>query len=474
MYRAAGALLIVRDEIEGFHDRISASTLWAMPRRVVITGLGTASSLGIGISALWEGLVAGRCGLGPVTRFDPGGFRCRLAGEIKDLSAKDHVPKSYRKAVKVMARDTEIAVVAARLAVQDAGLQTRGTSEDGGVTTYPGERTACHIGAGLIAAETDELTSALVTARGEDGVFDLKKWGTVGGGGGMNNLQPLWMLKYLPNMLACHVTIIHGAEGPSNTLTCGEASGLLSIGESCRVIQRGAADVGFAGGAESKVNLMGVLRLEFSGRLAETGAATSGEAVVRPYDARSPGSILGEGGGILVLEEEAGAASRGAKAYCRLAGFGAGQSRVANIPSLGRDMVSGEGLEVAIEGALRDAGVTPETIDAIIPQAWGVPSVDETEASTLRAIFGERLSSIPLVTLTPMIGDCTAGNGGIHAAVGAMCLREQRLPARLHSGSPMGGLNAGPSPSESRAMRNVLVCTSGMGGQNAAIVLQAM
>lgn len=446
-----------------------------MPRRVVITGLGTASALGIGASSLWEGLVAGRCGLGPISRFDPAGFTCRLAGEIKDLSAKDHVPKSYRKAVKVMARDTEIAVVAARLAVMDAGLHTRGTSEEGGATTYPGERTACHIGAGLIAAETDELSSALVTARRDDGAFDLKKWGTVAsGGGGMNNLQPLWMLKYLPNMLACHVTIIHGAEGPSNTITCGEASGLLSIGESCRVIQRGAADVGFAGGAESKINLMGVLRLELSGRLANTAEATRGDLVVRPYDSASPGSVLGEGGGILMLEEESHAIARGARPYARLAGFGAGQSRVPNIPSLGRDAVSGEGLEVAIEAALRDAGLTPDAIDAIIPQAWGVPAVDNAEVSAIRAAFGPRLPGIPFVTLTPMIGDCTAGNGGIHAAVAAMCIREQRLPARLHAGSPAGGIDAGPAPSQSRPLRNVLVCTSGMGGQNAAIVLQAV
>lgn len=417
----------------------------------------------------------GRCGLGPVTRLDPSGFRCRLAGEIKDLSAKDHVPKGYRKAVKVMARDTEIAVVAARLAVMDAGMQTRGTADEGVATTYSAERTACHIGAGLIAAETDELTMALATSRDERGVFDLKKWGTAeGGGGGMNNLQPLWMLKYLPNMLACHVTIIHGAEGPSNTLTCGEASGLLSIGESCRVIQRGAADVGFAGGAESKINLMGMMRLELSGRLAETGTSTRGDEVVKPYDPESPGSILGEGGGILVLEEEECAAARGAKPYARLAGFGAGQSRVPNIPSLGRSKVSGEGLEVAIGAALRDAKVGPVGIDAIIPQAWGVPSMDEAEADALRAIFGTRLATIPLVTLTPVLGDCTAGNGGIHAAVGAMCIKEQRLPARLQTGSPAGGLDVGPAPSQARVLRNVLVCTSGMGGQNAAIVLQAM
>src|SRR5690606_32200745 len=179
--------------------------------------------------------------------------------------AKDYVPKSYRKAVKVMARDIELAVAAAKCAVEDARLVTRGALPDGSSegTTYPASRMGCQIGAGLIAAETDELTAALATAAttAADGrpTLDLKAWGDAEGGqGAMNNLQPLWLLKYLPNMLACHVTIIHGAEGPSNTITCAEASGLLSIGESVRVIQRGDADLCFSGGAEAPINHMRV------------------------------------------------------------------------------------------------------------------------------------------------------------------------------------------------------------------------
>ena len=229
-----------------------------MQRRVFITGVGAITGLGVGASALWEGLCAGKSGIGPVTRFDATGFRCRLASEVKNFSAKDFVPKSYRKAVKVMARVTELAVGAAKCAAEDAGLVTKASLEaDASKTlTYPLDRIGCHIGAGLICAETAEISSAMVTAR-EPGAsselvektngLTLKRWGAIPpeGGGGMDNLQPLWMLKYLPNMLACHVSIIHGTEGPSNTITCAEASGLLSIGESHRVIERGAAELCF-------------------------------------------------------------------------------------------------------------------------------------------------------------------------------------------------------------------------------------
>src|ERR1051325_7174525 len=288
-----------------------------MPRRIFITGVGAITGLGIGVAALWEGLCAGRSAIGPIRRFDPSGFPWRLGAEVQDFSAKDFVPKSYRKAVKVMVRDTELAVAAAKLAADDAGLVTKaqqGENASGGPSlTYAPERVGCHIGAGLICSDTQEISAAMVTARegspspdqlARTNGLTLKAWGSVKphGGGGMENLQPLWMLKYLPNMLACHVTIIHGTEGPSNTVTCAEASALLCIGESCRVIERGAADVCFSGGAESKLNLMGVVRQGLTGRLAETGDAKD-HSVLRPYDPQARGTVPGEAGGLLILEE---------------------------------------------------------------------------------------------------------------------------------------------------------------------------
>ncbi len=437
-----------------------------MDRRVVITGLGVVSGFGVGVGALWSALNEGRTCLGPITRFDPSGFATRLAAQLPDaFAAKDFVPKSYRKATKVMARDSEIAVAAARCAVEDAGLVTRGSEGENPTPTYPASRLGCQIGAGLIAAETDEMAAAMATAVGDDGRFSLRRWGGEGGQG-MEALTPLWLLKYLPNMLACHVTIIHGAEGPSNTITCAEASALLSIGESMRVIQRGAADACFSGGGESRLNVMGLLRWTLAGMLAPTGDETDGSRIVRPYDPAAAGGLLGEGGGILILEEERAAAARGARVHARLAGFGASQSE----PDY-RDGERDEGMRCAIENALDDAGVSASQVDAVVPMGSGVARLDAAESGALRAVFGDRLSQVPLVTLAPNVGNCTAGHAGIQAAVAAMCLREQRLPARLHAGSPGPGLDAGARGAAAANLNCVLVCTGSLGGQNAAAVL---
>ena len=438
-----------------------------MSRRILITGLGVVSPFGVGVDALWEGLLAGESRLRPIERFDPSGFRCRLAGEVRDFAAKDHVPKSYRKAVKVMARDIELAVGAAKAAVEHAGIQTKGILPEGSTDapTYAPNRVGCHIGAGLIAAETDELTGALATARGADGRFDLKAWGS----SGVNNLQPLWLLKYLPNMLACHVTIIHDAQGPSNTITCAEASGGLSIGESMRVIERGDADLCFSGGAESKINLMGVLRMDLAGRLAETGAEQDGARVVRPYDRSAPGGVLGEAGAIVMLEAADTAQRRSARGLAELVGFGAGQS-----PWSDDAAVRAEGLIGAIESALEDAGVRAQDIDAVVPHGSGIREVDAEEAAALRKVFGARLREVPLVTVTPNVGDAMAGGGGLAACVGAMCLARQALPARLHAGASAEDLQAGAAPQRDARLRHVLVCTNALGGQNAALVLRAV
>lgn len=452
-----------------------------MPRRVVITGIGVVSPLGVGRGPYWDGLCEGRSAIAKPSLFDASGFATRLAGQLPaDFSAKDYVPKSYRKAVKVMARDSEIAVAAAKLAAEDAGLITRGTLDGAaGTQTYSGDRMGCQIGAGLINAETDELTSALATSTNESGAFDHKKWGTTeGGGGGMNNLQPLWMLKYLPNMLACHVTIIHGCEGPSNTITCAEASGLLCVGEGMRVIQRDAADVSFAGGCESKVNLMGTLRWTLLHRLAPCTEADAPEAVVRPFDPAAPGTVLGEGGGIVVLEEREKAIARGAPIYAELAGFGAAHSpppayeAIRTKQKQQADDQPGDGVRFAVEAALADAGVGPGEIDAIVPTGAGICADDAQEAAGLRAVFGDRLNELPLITLTPAIGQTVSGHGGLQIAAGALAIKDQRLPARIHTGAPSAGLLAGQSSQRETDLRYILVVSSALGGQNAAAVLR--
>ncbi len=436
-----------------------------MCRQVVITGLGVVTPLGVGVEALWRGLCAGACAIAPTRAVDASEYRCRHAAEVADFSAKDFVPKNYRKAVKVMARDTELAVAAAKLAVEDAGIVTKGYAEEGAALTYAPARVGCQIGAGLINAEVPELSAALATATDDSGAFTLERWGTTG----IGNLTPLWMLKYLPNMLACHVTIIHDARGPSNTLTCSQASGLLSIGESMRVIEQGRADACFAGGGESKINHMGLMRFELAREAAPTESGTPGESIVRPYDPAATGTVPGEGAGIVVLESAETASARGAEAYARVDGFGAGQS-----PSRGDAARRAEGLIAAINAALRDAGVGPDSIDAIVPHAAGVTHFDEEEAHALREVFGPRLGSIPMVTITPAIGELSAGAGGVAVAVAAMALRHQSLPARLNAGHPAPPLRAGPAPAGQASLRRVLVCTNSLAGQNAALVLSAL
>lgn len=435
---------------------------------VVITGVGAVTAFGVGIEALWDGLLKGESRLRPITRFDASAFPSKLGAEVTDFSARNFVPKTYRKAVKVMARDIELAVGAAKCAVEDAGLSTKGCPrEEGAEPTYPARRVGCHIGAGLIAAELDELTGALATAVDENGEFSLKQWGdSEGGDGAMGNLQPLWLLKYLPNMLACHVTIIHDAQGPSNTITCAEASGVLSVGESLRVIQRGDADLCFSGGAENKISEMGLLRMDLAGRLAHTGDATDGSTVVRPFDPDATGGLLGEGGGILMLERESCARDRGATIYARVSGFGAGHA-----PRSDDDDVRSKGLRFAIERAINDAGISPDDIDAVLPHASGIPALDREEIAALRAVFGDRLKNIPLVTITPNIGDTMAGHGSLAIGVGAMCVRRRTFPARLHAGTPLADLDAGAADVRDASISHMLVCTNALGGQNGAVVL---
>lgn len=415
------------------------------------------SAAGIGIDALWDALGAGRSCIGPITSFDAEGFPSRLAAQVPEFSVRDWVPKSYRKATKVMARDIELAVVSAKLAVDDAKLVTRGSEDENAKLTYPASRLGCHVGAGLIAAETNELSYAFASARSDADPtkLDLKKWGT----SGMGNLPPLWLLKYLPNMLACHVTIVHGAEGPSNTITCGEASSLSSLGESARVIERGKADASIAGGGESKLNPMGMMRMWYAGQLAEVtedDASRVGD-IVQPFANVSRGGIAGESSGLLVLEALESARARGASVHAVLSGFGAAMDVAdATDSDPGASywpIGTHQGVVGAVELALQDANLSPDDIDLIVPQGVGVPSRDQAEWNALAEVFGDRLDSIARIDLVPIIGLSWASQGAVQTAVAAACLSRGEIPVT------------------DQKPRHALVCSYSMGGLAAAVVL---
>src|SRR5688572_13110329 len=399
-------------------------------KRVVITGIGVVSPIGIGTKAFWENLLAGKCGIRRIEQFDPSGFACQIAGEAPAYKIGDYVPKSYRKATKVMARDIELAVIAADDAFKDAGLKSKAYVE---TPEFDHTRFGCNIGAGLISAELNELTAAMHTARSDAGLpasagssssnkLDLHRWGAEG----MNQLTPLWLLKYLPNMLACHVTIIHGLMGPSNTITCAEASSHLAIGEAFRTIQRGKADLAICGGAESRINPMGQIRQGLLGRLNESHNDSPADAV-RPFDVDANGTVLGEGGGLFILEEFEHAKKRRAKIYAELVGFAASQDTY----KVTEPDPTGHSYGKAIENALRDAKLAANDVDLIIPHGEGTPARDRAELNGLRKAFGERMATVPMAPIKSQIGLLGPGCGA-DAAAAVLSIHHGKIPPAVN------------------------------------------
>jgi len=432
-----------------------------MVRPVAITGLGVVTPIGSGMDEYWAALCAGQGAIGEIKLFDAGSFPCRIGGQMEGFSARPFVPKNYRKAVKVMARDIEIAVAAADLAVRDSHINTRGIDPD--AVDIDSNRLGCNIGAGLICTDLDELASAVNTAV-VDGKFDLRLWGQAG----MANLTPLWLLKYLPNMLACHVTIIHGAEGPSNTITCGDASSHLAVGEAARLIALGRADAIIAGGAESKLNPMGLLRQTLLGRVCTSGNDTP-EQACRPFDEGHAGTVVGEGGGMLLLEDVARAQSRGADIHAQIVGFGA-----ASDPG-GIDVSTATAgrLDVAVTKALKDAGITPDQVDLVVAHGTAVPGEDRHEAKAWRQALGDSLSDIPAVAVTGSVGSLFAGAGGVQLATAAMALETQTVPPTRNFTNCDGQCDL--ALSEAPRQHRMTYAVSGVfsiGGQSAACVLK--
>ena len=432
-----------------------------MKSEVLITGIGPVCGLGLGIDEVWPKLVAGETAIAPMRAFDASGFDCGLASEVsEDFKIRNFVPKRYRKATKVMARDIELAVAAADLAAKDAGLDTAANSDAS--TSYPAQQVGCHIGAGHIAAEVNELTEALASSRKDDGSFDIQNWG----GEGMTKLTPLWLLKYLPNMLACHVTIAHDLQGPSNTITCAEASGGLSMGESLRVIQRQQANACFCGGAESNLNPVCYIRQVYTGRVLTHN--DNPESAVRPFDKQAGGMVVGEGGGILILESAESFAQRGgSNAYAKVSGFGSSQS-INKAKGALEPAATGRGPMLAIQSALRDAQLQANDIDAVIATGIGHAAWDTADANALRAVFGDHLGSVPVLSTKASIGNCAAGANAIDLAIAAKALREQQWPKIINRDEPIDGLGV-TQPSK---LERVLVFTTGLGGQNTAAVLE--
>lgn len=397
-------------------------------KRVVITGVGPVTPIGIGAADFWNALLEGRCGIRRIESFDPSRFESQIGGAVTELKVANYVPKAYRKAGKIMARDIALAVAAAHQAVSDAGLRTKCLIERGeaeGEPNFDPARFGANIGAGLICADLSELSECMHSAS-ENGVFDIGKWGREG----MQNLTPLWLLKFLPNMLACHVTIVHDAQGPSNTITCGEAASHLATGEAFRAIARGVADVCICGGAESKDNPMALIRQSLGKRVSTRN--DSPETACRPFAKDRDGTVVSEGGGLVILEELEHAQKRGARIYGEVIGFGAANDvyRAGQPSELSPD---GRGLALAMRKALKDAGIGPEDVDLITASGYGAVKTDRIEAAALKSVFGERLADVPVLSIKGGIGNNGAGSGAIDFIAGALCTQNNTIPPAINS-----------------------------------------
>jgi len=431
--------------------------------RVVITGLGAVSPLGLSAEDLWAGLVAGRCGIAKIRAFDPTGFPCELAGEVPPYRIQDHVPKSIRKAVKLMCRDIELAVIAAKEAVVSSGLVTKGIDPE--KTNVDPTRMAINLGAGIISCELAEIGPA-AAASTTDGRFDIRKWGR----DGIQHITPLWLLKYLPNMLACHVGIIHDIQGPSNTITCAEASAHLAIGEAAQVVARGNADVALAGAAEAKVNLMVMLRQDLLQR-AVTGRNDTPESACRPFDVEAAGSVFGEGAGIVTLESLDHAQARGAKILAEVVGIG--QSHNVH-PDYEKMEPDGTGIRLAVEKAMDDAGLGPEDLDLIIPHGTGIPHDDLAEARALEAVLGPAVERVAVWPTKSMLSTTGAAAGALDVIAAVRAMNERVVPPARNFTRPARGchLNIVTARREGE-IRHALCCSHTFGGQTAAVVLRA-
>lgn len=438
-------------------------------RRVVVTGIGVATPIGIGTGAFWDGLLSGRIGIGAVKAFDAAGMPVRIAGELPEFSLADTIPKAYRKAAKVMSRDTQIAVVSAYHAVRDAGLITacmiaRGES-DGPVNVDP-TRFGANIGAGLVCADLAELAGALNTAVDESGRFSHKLWGS----SGMENLTPLWLLKFLPNMLACHVTIVHDAQANSNTITCGHASSHLAIGEAYRTIARGSADVCMCGGAESNVNPMAMMRNFLLGRLTAE-SHDDPRAACRPFGRTRTGAVTSEGGGLMILEELEHARARGARIYGEIVGFGASS----NTYSWSAPDPSGDGIALSQRQALADAGLKPDAVDLVVAFGPGTKAHDASELAGWTQVFGDKLSRPYAVAIKGAVGDMGAGSGAVDVATGLLALHHRIVPPSANTNDPdpscaLRFVHGEPTPAD----LNVVVSTAYamVGSQIASLVIR--
>ena len=385
-----------------------------MTPEVLITGLGIVSPIGVGRDEVWESIQARRSGVTRIEELERAGWPTPIGGSIDNFDPKAHVKP--RKSLKVMSRETQLAFAAGELAWADAGLEE---------SEVDPERLGVIGAAGLQFCPLEELADPMGKSLNGSGAFDMVEWGA----SGMGQLFPLWMLKYLPNMAACHVGIRRQAFGPTNTISLGEVSSLVAVGEALEIVRRGAADMMLAGGTSSKIDVTDLVFHAGAG-LSKRGDDPS--AACRPFDADRDGAVCGEGAAYFVLEtrdhaERRGFFQRGGTPWARI------DSVVSRFePVIASRAPTGAALQKAAAASLQQAAVDAKDLSMV--KAHGVSRV-EADAAEARAL-SEVVGDVPVTAPTSYTGSIGAACGAVELASALIAWREGLVPATLNHETP--------------------------------------
>jgi 3-oxoacyl-[acyl-carrier-protein] synthase II len=405
-------------------------------RRVVVTGIGMISPLGVGNEPTWQGLIEGRSGIGLITKFDASAYPCRIAGEVRGFNAEDFIEK---KEVKKSDTFIHYAVAASQMALDDAKLEMKNEDSD---------RVGVVIGSGIGGLPLIEEMHKKLLDRGP------------------SRISPFFIPGLIVNLAGGHVSIRFGAKGPSSAPATACATGAHAIGDAAKIIRHDEADVMFAGGSEAVVSPLAVGG--FSAMRALSTRNDDPQRASRPWDLQRDGFVMGEGAGIVILEEREHAIARGAQIYCEITGYGM-TSDAYHITSPSED---GDGMARVMARALKDAGLQPSDIDYINAHGTSTPVGDKTETIAIKRLFGEQAYKVAISSTKSMTGHLLGAAGGIESAIAAMVVRTGTIPPTINyeNPDPECDLDYVPNQARQTEITHVLSNSFGFGGTNATLI----
>ncbi len=407
-------------------------------KRVVVTGLGAITPIGNTLSEYWDGLMSGRNGIAPITLFDTSHHACRFAGEVKGFDPHEYMD---RKEAKRMDRFAQFAVAASKQALADAAFT---------INDLNAEQVGVLIGTGIGGIKVLEDQQEILLNKGPD------------------RCSPFMIPMMIANM-AAGLTAIHiGAKGPNSCSVTACAAGSNAIGDAFRMVQHGYAQAMICGGTEAAVTPLSVAG--FAACKALSFRNDDPTHASRPFDQTRDGFVLGEGCGILLIEELEHALARGAKIYAEIVGYGA----TCDAYHMTSPVPGGEGAARAIQLSLKDGGITPDEVDYINAHGTSTPANDSTETAAIKRALGDRASKIAISSTKSMTGHLLGGSGGIEAVATALAIKHDRVPPTINLQTPDPACDLDYVPNQSRELKvNVALSNSfGFGGHNVTLAFR--